>query len=262
MQVKPLRNILIIGHARTGGTWVGNLLNTAPNVKYLWEPNSLEHHRKDQMPAWDLNDPIAVWCRVYLFKPHVPIRPEFPKGEIDTAVYKLHTVLGDIARHPVKWNAALFERVRNALDAKVIHLVRHPTRWAASILRWGAKHLTLPSHELYARSNREFHDRYSGKDWYRLFRHEDLLASRDYIDGLFGFSGLDQGQAFVEYQAEMHSEDRDIEPDHHSTVMKSSTVLDRWQSMPPKAFEISERFTEEHWSWAGYQPFPSEKVAP
>lgn len=262
MEISPLRHVFIVCHARTGGTWTGQLLNTCPRVKYIWEPNAPQHHRAEQMPAWDVTDWLRVWCRVHLFTPHIPIRPTFPKAPINTAVYKLHTVLGDMTRPAVKWTPAMFDRMRKYLDAKVIHLVRHPTRWTASMLRWMPEYLNVNAHDLYAESNRAFHDRYMREDWYRLFRHEDLIRNPDAIDALFGFAGLQQGPAFVEYQAEMHSKNVDNDDQDRNTIMTQNALLEKWREIPEKFIDMAEDFTNRYWTWAGYAPLRTKAVAP
>ena len=262
MNIRPLRHVLIVCHARTGGTWAGQLLNTSPHVKYLWEPNAPQHHRKEQIPSWDIDDWVSVWSRVYLFKTHIPIRPEFEKFEMRTAVYKLHTVLGDMTRHAVRWNAALFEKVRSALDAKVVHLVRHPTRWAASILRWMHEFHSVESHELYAESNCRFHDRYQAEPWYRFVRHEDLIDDPQQVLDLLGFCDVSTSPAFTEFVAGMHAEDRDFDDHSRDTTMTKSALADGWRNMPGPAIELAERFTDARWGWAGYQPLRSGRRLP
>lgn len=258
----PLRHVFIVCHARTGGTWTGQLLNTCPNVKYLWEPNAPQHHRADQMPAWDVTDWLHVWCRVQLFKTHIPIRPTFPKQQMDTAVYKLHTVLGDMTRPAVKWTPAMFERIRKYLDAKVIHLVRHPTRWTASIIRWMPEYMNAQAHDLYAEANRAFHDRYHSEPWYRLYRHDDLVTTPGVIDGLFGFAELDQSEAFFQFQQQMHSKDVDHDDHDRNTIMTQRALLEKWRDMPEKWIDLAEETTDKHWSWAGYYPLQSKAVTP
>ncbi len=254
MQIKPLKFILIFCHARTGGTWLGQLFDTCPNVKYLWEPDAPQHHLSEHLPAWNLEDPVELWCRSYLFKNHLEIQPHFPKTAMDTAVIKEHTALGDMARHSVKWNWKLVEKIRAGLDARVIHLVRHPTRWTASMLRWMGPHMSYASQELYARRNREFYERYKGEPWYRLVRHEDLIRNHSLILELLSFCGLEPSPALTEFLETMNCEDRDTSKKQRNTVMTVGTLMQRWRGMPVRDIEQAEEFTAEHWDWAGYTP--------
>lgn len=254
MQITPLRHIFIVAHARTGGTWLGKLFDVFPNVKYLWEPNAFQHPRPEHMGNWDLDDPVSIWCRAYLFKNHIPILPVFEKSQMEIAVYKLHQVLGDIARHGTFWNWPMFELIREKLQAQVIHLVRHPMRWSASVARWGPEHLTLESHEIYALRNREFWDRYAGKPWYQMVRHEDLVESRERIRQLILGHGLVPSRRFEAFCEMTHSGDGDPDPHAHSIMMKPDTVLDRWKELPSRIQEVADRYTREAWAWAGYQP--------
>lgn len=258
MRITPLKFILILCHARTGGTWLGQLFDTCPNVKYLWEPDAPQHHLSEHLPAWNLDDPVELWCRTYLFRNHLEIKPHFPKTVMDTAVIKEHTALGDMRRHSVKWTWRLVEKIRKGLDAKVIHLVRHPTRWTASMLRWMPPHMSYPSQELYATRNRECNEHFQGEPWYRMVRHEDLIRDHSLILEMVRFCGLEPSPALKMFLNLMHSEDLDVSKKERTTVMTVGALTDRWRGMSSHYIEQAEKATAEHWGWAGYTPLMTE----
>lgn len=260
MEIRKLRHVMIVCHARTGGTWLGQVLNTDPGVKYLWEPNAYQQPVPNHIPNWRVEDDVEVWCRVYLFRPHLAILPEFAKGEMRTAVYKLHTVLGDVARPGVKWTRPLFERIRYALDAQVIHLVRHPVRWAASMRRWMPSHLNDLTTSIYTDGNAEFWEHYAYESWYRLVRHEDVVGNRAALSELMEWCGLEATSSFDEFVGEMNAADIDTSKQQRTTVMTVDTLLNRWRELPEKILGQMQHVTAR-WKWAGYAPLNAEVLA-
>jgi hypothetical protein len=150
-----------------------------------------------------------------------------------------------------------FEDIRGKLNAKVIHLVRHPVRWGASVIRWMKVHFSGMTTEMYGRNNADFNQRYRGQDWYRLARHEDLVADPDRVRDLLQWCGLEPGEAFDSYVEMMNRHDMDNDTSHRMTVMKSETLLNRWRDLRP---EVAARLTKSlrHWDWAGYETLDLE----
>lgn len=248
-----MKHIMVICHARTGATWLCQLFNTCPNVKHLWEPDFFLSSA--DFLNWNFKNAEEVENNVLSFKPHVDIKPYFPKTTIDTAVYKLITILGvisynDFCRDRIKHRE--FKRIRKRLDAKVIHLIRHPVRWAASIQRWGPRDNKRMKQALkfYIRNNLAFYAAYCKKPWYVLIKHEDLLKEAEAeILRLFKFCSLKPTAQLYDYLKICHSKDSQGEVDLHETIMTKNTILNRWKAeyKDEEIIDYANRLTLKYW---------------
>jgi len=255
--VNEFKHIFVVGTARTGTTWLGKLLDTCRNVKYLWEPDHVHLRRNDVITKWNLDDPVEFRRRIMGFEPHVPILPEFNKGEIDTVVSKLITVLGAVRtdghgdRDP--WAVSFFKSFREKLDAKVLHIVRHPVRWAASVMRWGARPLDKMFGVLdyYTKVNMAFWERYKDEPWYRIMIHDRLtIDTEKELDGIMEFCGLEGGKQLEQFLQKTHSRDSTVSPHMHATVMRKATVLNRWrdQKLNIRIVRYANQLANDRWA--------------
>lgn len=255
--MSEFKHILIVGTARTGTTWLGKLLDTCRNVKYLWEPDHAHLRGDDVITRWNIDDPAELRKHVMEFKPHVPILPEFDKDEIDTVVSKMITVLGAVRtdshgdRDP--WAAPFFEAFREKLDAKVLHIVRHPVRWAASIMRWGGRPLDkmLAILDYYTKVNMAFWARYKDESWYRLVLHDSLTEyTEEEITEIMKFCDLDGGKQLEQFLRKTHAQDTPVSPHKHATVMTKATVLNRWchQRLGPEIVLAANQLARDKWA--------------
>lgn len=233
---------------------MGQLFNTCPNVKYLWEPD-LFLSGADFL-KWNFNNTKEVERKILSFKAHVDIKPHFQKTKIDTAVYKLITILGvisynDFCKDEIKHRR--FKRIRKKLDAKVIHLIRHPVRWAASIQRWGPRDDVRMKQVLdfYIRNNLKFYNAYRKNDWYIFIKHEDLIEGTETeILRLFKFCNLVPSKQLYDYLEICHSKDIDEYVHNHETIMRKDTILNRWKAeyRNKEIIDYANKLTVKYWS--------------
>lgn len=247
-----MRHVFILATARTGGTWFGKVMDTAPYVKYLWEPDSHRRPLGERFPQWEHGDPEKMLARIENFEPHQRILPEFPKKGMTTAVYKLYSVCGDVSFMLDDW-ADEFLEIREKLDAKVIHLVRHPVRWLASVARWSDRPLRHCL-ELYNQGNRAFLERCAGQPWYKAVTHEDATRmSRVVFPTVLEFCNIVYDRLFHDFLGEMHTRDENPDPDNHSTIMTRHTVLMRWKDLDADDIKMANEMTDRYWSGI-YEP--------
>jgi hypothetical protein len=196
---------------------------------------------------WEHGDPEKMRARIEDYVPHQPILPEFPKKRITTAVYKLCTVCGDVAFMVDEWSDE-FLRIREKLDAKVIHLMRHPARWAASIARWTSRPLRQCL-QVYSEGNLAFLARCAGKPWYKAVKHEDATRMpRAVFADVFRFCNIVYGEEWARFLWKMHSKDHDTNPDRHSTIMTKDTVMRRWRDLDADDLLLANEMVTEYWS--------------
>lgn len=230
-----MRHIFIFCSPRTGGTWVGKLLDACSEVKYLWESDHPHFHGARHMMNWPVKNPDEFRRRVVAFLPHVDIKPHFAKGDVEAAVYKMAHAFPMVTvggGRVASWSEDRLIRTRTSLDAKVLHVVRHPTRWAASVHGWAPRppRIMIKTLDLYTESNVSFHRRHAGEPWYRLVVHDRLTAClRSLISGILDFCGLRPSPALETYLELTHSMDTMGSPHLHQTIMRPATVLNRWK---------------------------------
>lgn len=253
---KIINHIIIACQARTGGTWFGKLFDTCPNVKYLWEPDKRNWHPYDCMWDWDFDNQSELNKSIFSFKPHVDIKPHFKKGEIDTALYKMMTILpvishqdfckGDIAHNE-------FEAIQKKLNAKVLHLIRHPVRWAASVQKWGPRNNEKMKQalEFYTSHNIKFYETYKEKVWYRLIKYDDMVLNTEKeILTIFNFCNLKPPPPLYKYLQQCHLRNSRGSPHLHKTIMKKETVLNGWKTLYKnnEIIDYANHLTAKHWS--------------
>ena len=245
-----MNHVFLICYPRTGGTWVGKIFDTLPNVKFLWEPDY------QNFQQWNFYNEQRLHERIIRFKPHVKMAIEFPKnGEIDTAVYKLSFPFQSI--YTDNMQTVAFEHIRNKLNAKVVHLTRHPLRWAASIRRWrqGLEDTRFTDGPLsnlmrwYVQKNEIFTRMYYDQDWYWPVSHERLMDNlENEVKGMFFHCGLkigEQTRNFMNICHTFNDEKSDEEIDRHKVIMKPDTVKNRWQEMSKEVIKLGHRLAKD-----------------
>ncbi len=276
------RPILVTGSHRSGTTWVGRILATAPSVAYVHEPFHIHHDPEVCQARFDnwftyvcaenedaYREPIARMLR------NARERSEAPWYRR----WSIRPLIKDpIAVFSAAWLASRFA-TRNVM------LIRHPAAFAGSLKenRWGhpfshfLRQPLLMSHHLqpfaddirsFARDERDIVDQaallwnlihamileYQQRfpDWIYV-RHEDL--SRDPVDGfryLFAQLGLELGEESRQAIAAHSFAD---EP----TELKRSSLanIDTWKTrltaaeidrLKERVWDVSRRFySEREW---------------
>ncbi|WP_432448879.1 sulfotransferase [Aliiroseovarius marinus] len=265
-----VNKIAIHSVPRSGSTWLGEIFNSAPSVKYCYQPlfsYALKGALTPEMSK-DVADRFFEACQTteddFILQSEARESGKLP--QFDKASHADHVVYKEVRYHHI-----LPRLIEVDASVKLVLLIRSPlsvvsswlrapkefraewdvaTEWRAAPSKNAGKPEEFNGFEKWLEATRMFHDlQVQAPERVTLVKYRDLLMSPEAeAERLFGFTGLPFGKEtrdFLESSTGKHN------PDHYS-VFRSKQSDDKWRSQLDPA--IAEEIISETKS-AGFEDY-------